>query len=105
MQVETLDEDIALLQDILRLPDTESMSGSSSDLIAASSDHVHNGDTKIRTETGSARDKKTHFTRKNKSYYEKTFQQYDAMLTDTERDLIYTAYFKDYLLFGFEANP
>ena len=108
LQVETIDEDIALMNDILRLPDSHSLQNSSSDahdgLATASSEHVLDGVTEIRTQPESERDETEHFIKKNKSTYKNTVQQYYAMLTVTERDLIYTAYYQDYLLFDYEPN-
>ena len=103
--METLDEDIALLKDVLRLPDPQYSSFPAHDgLVAVSSDQVQNGNTKVQTQTESVVNEIERFIQGNKSSYKKTIRQYDAMLTDTERDLIYTAYYKDYLLFGYEPR-
>ena len=104
-----MNEDIALMKDVLRLPDIHSLGNSSSHAhdssAGTSSEHVINGDTKIRTETESVLDETEGFIQENKSSYKKTVRQYAGMLTDTELDLIYTAYYQDYLLFDYEPRP
>lgn len=106
LQVETLDEDIRFMEDILQISSTHNLLNSSTHthdgLPAASSEPVLTGDSKILMQTESERDGPERFIQKNKSTYKKTVEQYYEMLTATERDLIYTAYYHDYLLFGYD---
>ena len=135
LQVETLDEDMVFLKDILRLPNTHNFRDSSFDapdnlvdattdhvhtgdldswshapdyfrtLDDATTDHVHTGDPEIRMQTESIHKNTQLFIRSNQSPSTyKTAEQYFAMLTHTERQLIYTAYYQDYLLFGYEPH-
>ena len=109
LQVETLNEDIALIKDILRLPGPNLLLGSSSHshdgFEVASLDSVHNAVTKIRMQADPIQDETEGFIQKNKSpSNNKAVEQFDAMLSDTERNLIYTAYYQDYLLFDFAPH-